>query len=316
MLQSKVFRYSYWDLACCLVIPFQIAVYWLLALNYEHLSLIALLAMVPVLFALSLQNAGANHNHYHTPFFRIRWMNTLVRMGFSMTEAPKTPYNIGHGIHHVTHQSWNDTSILRILGLKRTLSGQLVNFGLFVLESVGLKYLVLLILLKHWPLERVAALASPDDPALGVRALKKLLEPSKLKAAKYDLAAWFLFRLVLCLTDWQFFFFYFIPVTYLIDSLRQGENYFQHWGATDPFDPKRDSVSCYGKLYNWLTFNLGYHQEHHYKPGVHWLKLPELTKDLPSDRHTVPYSHYLNAPLMFPQRSAQLRAERAAQAPQ
>ncbi|MFA0926503.1 hypothetical protein RA263_03020 [Pseudomonas syringae pv. tagetis] len=105
MLQSKVFKYSRWDIACCLVIPFQISVYALLAYYYQSMSLLALLGMIPVLFALSLQNAGANHNHYHTPFFRIRWMNTLTRMGFSATEAPKTPYNIGHGIHHATHQS-------------------------------------------------------------------------------------------------------------------------------------------------------------------------------------------------------------------
>ncbi|RMQ63578.1 Fatty acid desaturase [Pseudomonas syringae pv. tomato] len=312
MLQSKVFKYSRWDIACCLVIPFQISVYALLAYYYQSMSLLALLGMIPVLFALSLQNAGANHNHYHTPFFRIRWMNTLTRMGFSATEAPKTPYNIGHGIHHATHQSWNDKSILAVLGLKRSIAQQLISFGLFIFESLGVKYFTLLVLLKYWPIERVAVLASPEDPALAARALKKLLEPAKLKAAKYDLAAWFLFRLVLCVVDWQFFFFYFIPVTYLIDTLRQGENYFQHWGATDPNDPKRDSVSCYSTLYNLLTFNLGYHQEHHYKPGLHWLKLPELTKELPSDRHTVPYSHYLNSPLMFPERASQLRKENVA----
>ncbi|MFH7495324.1 fatty acid desaturase, partial [Pseudomonas syringae pv. tagetis] len=72
--------------------------------------------------------------------------------------------------------------------------------------------------------------------------------------------------------------------------MRQCENYYQHWVATDPNDTKLDSLSCYSTLYNLMTFNLGYHQEHHIKPGLHWLKLPELTKELPSVRHTVPYS--------------------------
>jgi len=71
------------------------AFYVTLAHEYHRLSLIALLLLVPVLNAPSLQNAGANHNHYHTPFFRPRWLNALFRMGFSTTGAPKTPYKRG-----------------------------------------------------------------------------------------------------------------------------------------------------------------------------------------------------------------------------
>lgn len=35
------------------------------------------------------------------------------------------------------------------------------------------------------------------------------------------------------------------------------------------------SISHYGRLYNWLCFNDGYHAEHHVYPGMHWTQLPE-----------------------------------------
>jgi fatty acid desaturase len=79
-----------------------------------------------------------------------------------------------------------------------------------------------------------------------------------------------------------------------------GEDYLHHWGASDFRDSRRDAVSCYGILYNWLTFNLGYHQEHHLRPGVHWRKLPAMTAELPSDRRIVPFTHYLNLPVFYP----------------
>src|SRR5262245_28105798 len=37
------------------------------------------------------------------------------------------------------------------------------------------------------------------------------------------------------------------------------------------------TTSHYGKLYNFLFFNDGYHTEHHARPGVHWRELPGRT---------------------------------------
>jgi hypothetical protein len=38
------------------------------------------------------------------------------------------------------------------------------------------------------------------------------------------------------------------------------------------------TVSHYGKLYNLLFFNDGYHIEHHARPGAHWTQLPQRLK--------------------------------------
>jgi fatty acid desaturase len=46
------------------------------------------------------------------------------------------------------------------------------------------------------------------------------------------------------------------------------------------------------KGYNILTGNLGYHTAHHFKPGVHWSKLPELHEEIadqiPADCYLTP----------------------------
>jgi len=306
--RTSIFRHSRWDALSLAVIPFQVGCFVSFAVSFPGLSPLALAALVPALFALSLQSSGANHNHYHTAIFRVRWLNAAARIGFSMVGGPKTPHNIGHGLHHATNRSWNGTSVLRIIGLNRPLHKQLLAFGIFLLESFGLKHVVLLILLRHWPADKLAATVAPEEHELATRVFRKLKERGTLRAAQLDIAAWVSFRILLCAIDWRFFLFYFVPVQFCIDTLRQAENYVQHWGATDPEDPRRDSVSCYGKLYNWLTFNLGYHQEHHYRPGAHWLQLPRIREELPLDRRQVPLTHYTNLPLFFPSLATELQA--------
>ena len=41
------------------------------------------------------------------------------------------------------------------------------------------------------------------------------------------------------------------------------------------FEHARGTTSHYGRLYNFLFFNDGYHVEHHLRPGVHWTRLPK-----------------------------------------
>lgn len=42
------------------------------------------------------------------------------------------------------------------------------------------------------------------------------------------------------------------------------------------FEHARGTTSHYGRFYNLLFFNDGYHVEHHQRPAMHWSRLPEL----------------------------------------
>jgi len=42
------------------------------------------------------------------------------------------------------------------------------------------------------------------------------------------------------------------------------------------FEHARGTTSHYGRFYNWLFFNDGYHVEHHLRPAMHWSRLPAL----------------------------------------
>jgi fatty acid desaturase len=87
-------------------------------------------------------------------------------------------------------------------------------------------------------------------------------------------------------------------VYFMSYAVNNANSYGEHWGTLDKRgDTTRDSVGIYSDWYNWFGFNAGLHQEHHHKPGVHWTKLPEVTKLLPDDRYTIKHGvHITNNP--------------------
>jgi fatty acid desaturase len=93
---------------------------------------------------------------------------------------------------------------------------------------------------------------------------------------------------------------WFIPLytlmLYVAWTVNWALSYCEHYAVTNRDDHRRDSASCYNRIYNLLLFNTGHHQEHHYRPGVHWTKLPEIRKQLPVDRLIVSYTLFNNNP--------------------
>jgi hypothetical protein len=57
-----------------------------------------------------------------------------------------------------------------------------------------------------------------------------------------------------------------------------------------------EPTSHYGRLYNLLCFNDGYHAEHHAHPGMHWTQLPNLVKDGADTSRWPPLLRWLDSP--------------------
>ena len=63
----------------------------------------------------------------------------------------------------------------------------------------------------------------------------------------------------------RFFLMVYVPGCLLGLGLCQAQGFFEH---------TRGTISHYGKIYNRLCFNDGYHVEHHVRPATHWTQLP------------------------------------------
>ncbi|MEV0031521.1 fatty acid desaturase [Nocardia sp. NPDC050793] len=99
----------------------------------------------------------------------------------------------------------------------------------------------------------------------------------ELRQVQADRAAHVLSLAVFAVLSWQWTLFCYLPAFFLALTLVNVQNFYRHFGA-DPSERGADSVSYYGKLYNLLAFNDGYHQEHHLSPSTHWSQLPLVTE--------------------------------------
>ena len=102
-------------------------------------------------------------------------------------------------------------------------------------------------------------------------------------------------RFTLALLAPRFFFLVYVPFTVLLFAVRNYTDFVDHFGA-DLGSKASNAVSCYGAVFNFLTFNSGYHLEHHWSPGLHWSKYPQLRpKMLPeNERRVIPWHLWLN----------------------
>lgn len=113
--------------------------------------------------------------------------------------------------------------------------------------------------------ENLLMLASRREPRRG----RELLQ------VRADRAAHCLSLVLFAVISWEWTLLSYVPAFFLALAMVNVQNYYRHYGA-DPSDRAADSVSHYSRLYNRLTFNDGYHQEHHLSPNSHWSQLPEV----------------------------------------
>jgi fatty acid desaturase len=200
-----------------------------------------------------------SHNFIHNAFFTSVWMNRV----FSVLESvaigiPQTIYHHYHLNHHFgdndapgadgTTKDWGSTYRHGKNGKPEPLwSYCLIGFFRF---EVG-------------PCFRMI-LRNGHKHVL-------LLVAESLALAVY----W----LVMLVVDWRYFVFFYVPSYYLGWVLVYAHTYFLHYGA-EPGNLYANSVSSYHRPYNWIFFNNGYHQEHHWDPKAHWTQMRDVRQEI------------------------------------
>ncbi|WP_432142953.1 fatty acid desaturase family protein [Streptomyces sp. bgisy084] len=114
-----------------------------------------------------------------------------------------------------------------------------------------------------------------EEGLLSLASRREKRRVRELRQIQADRAAHCLSLVAFAALSWQWTVFCYLPAFFIALSLVNVQNYFRHYGA-NPEDRATDSVSHYNRVYNFLTFNDGYHQEHHLSPGTHWSQMPEV----------------------------------------
>jgi fatty acid desaturase len=214
------------------------------------------------------------HNFLHNPFFVSKPLNRAFSVLNTLCiGVPQSLYRV----HHLHHHKYNNDAKDPATGTTRDVTSTF-RFG----KNGGEETIVTYALLGFF--------RSSFEYMWNQAKQKGLL--GLVIAEMIALAA---FVSALAAVNWRGFLFFYLPVWYLGQVAAMAENYVEHHGAI-PGDRKTDSVSAYGRLYNFIWFNNGDHQEHHWKPQVHWTEVPTLRAQLPPEtsRRVVRTAHWLN----------------------
>lgn len=238
----------------------------LLALPFLVEMPVALIVAVSLIniFLIGTNYQCVSHNFIHLPFFKSEFLNKAFSILNSVgIGVPQSAYRIHH-LHHHRHNNRpedDDSSTFR--------------YGKNGKEENIIAYSVL-------------GVFRTDVPALVQEAAKK----SKL--VFLELLFQLIFLGVLLAVNWKLFVLYLAPTYFLGMVFSLWENYCEHHHA-NPYDRKRDSVSSYNSIYNFIWFNNGYHQEHHFSPQVHWTEIAKIKESLPNDRVIAKGCHLTNS---------------------
>ncbi len=222
--------------------------YAFLAFSFWAWSQVGVGAKVPLvvtLMAVSWICAVITHNSLHSPVFKTRWANKLFQIALTCSYGfPVSEYVPGHNLsHHKFTQERRD--IMRTT--KVQYGWNLLSFLMFF-------------------------------PTVGVgvtRANYKYTAIMKKKLPKWhrqlllEMAFCWGSKAVLFAIDWKkALFLVLVPHLWAVWGIT-AVNYLQHDGC-DKDHPVNHSRNFVGRIFNWFTFNNGFHGIHHDEPGLHW----------------------------------------------
>jgi fatty acid desaturase len=281
--RKRIFRYTPWDAAPALLALVHLGLLAGFLLAWPQLSWPARLAGALIYaFAIGWSQDSIAHNFIHNPFFVSKRANRAMAYVLTLANgAPQTMYAYVHMRHHAGNSDRPD-------GAGETIDPiSIYRHGADGDAEAMLRYVLLGFWRDDGPFKvaRAIALKRPADARQALREFWVLV-------AAYAAAF---------VVHWDFVLFL-APFYYLGQSFSFLIAYYEHLGA-DPEDRMAAGVSTYGPIYNLAFLNNGYHAEHHYRPKQHWVRMPELRREMARDgsRHRVigpaHFFGFLGAPL-------------------
>lgn len=219
-----------------------------------------------------------SHQFTHTPWFISDFANSMVSIVNSMNIAQSmSDYHLRHvHNHHRFHndrhtlhkpaQDWASTFHAEKLGS---------HIGLVRYTFVNTIPVFLRTLRECVAVHRLWKVGSHEQDLFALLSRDSKKRSKQLRQMQAERVARFLTLALLLAISWKWVLVVYIPVLYLSLCLFFLQNYYEHVGAL-PESHYSNSVSHYGKAYNFFTCNDGYHQEHHLRPRTHWRDLPKV----------------------------------------
>ncbi len=195
------------------------------------------------------------HNTIHVPIFRSMAWNKAFQFLLSAAKGnPVSGYVPGHNLSHHKHmQTAYDASRTTRARFRWNFLNQLFFFFFCMFDIMKSE--------KQF-----------------VNRMKDV-KPGWAKQYKREAMLVLSIKIVLLILDWQrMLLLVFLPNMYSLWGIF-GTNFWQHDGC-DETHPYNHSRSFTGKLFNWLTFNNGFHGIHHMYMGVHWSLYPDYHERL------------------------------------
>ena len=193
--------------------------------------------------------AVITHNTIHTPVFRSRPLNKAFQVALTCAYGfPVSEYVPGHNLSHHKHTQKN-ADLMRTSKVRS--SFQLLNAVTFF-PRVAFD-----ILFENYRY---------------VGMMKKTM-PRWYRQLMIEMVFGWGTKLILFAIDWRkALLLVFVPHLFAVWGITS-VNFVQHDGC-DEDHPYNHSRNFVGKIFNWITFNNGYHGIHHEHPGLHWSLAP------------------------------------------
>ncbi len=269
-----IFRYSNKDFLLVLILLFQLFLWGYCLNNFGQFSLLQkyLLGSLHV-FLIVTNYQCVSHNFIHNPFFDSKFINIIFSILNSIgILMPQTAYFFYHHNHHAFNNDHIDSSINDTKDLTST-----YRFGKNNQEENIIKYSLLSNFRVPIAYFYKRAFRRGQRYLILIETIFLFIIINYLAVAKYKFLLTFL-----------------LPIFLVAKFFTFMENYLEHHFA-NPADQMTDSVSCYNPIYNFIWFNNGYHQEHHFRPKIHWTQIPIVRVELPDEgRRIVKYAHWFN----------------------